>query len=211
MKVQPIPHAIFETGRSVFIRILHHCSLSWKITPMYIFSSNLTYFRQKQPTKVKFLDFSVVRWKFAKFLISYLKPQISFSLTFASLFNFMSDKSSVLFYFKLYLIFTKGVHQSAKFQTFDCSCEISPNLYVDRLLLLKVHKVSAKKAKRIYVLWYWIVEQNLKENQLFVSKMVRIWWILIQALKSLKDLHFDWFLLCKVYNVSPKKVQRSCI
>ena len=28
--------------------------------------------------------------------------------------------------------------------------------------------------------------------------------ILIQALKSLKNLHFDWFLLCKVYNVWPK-------
>ena len=109
------------------------------------------------------------------------------------------------------MIFTKGVHQSAKFQTFDCSGEIWPNLYVDRLLLLKVQKISTKKTKRIYVVWYWIVEQNLKENQLFVSKMVRIWWILIQAPKSLKDLHFDWFLLCKVYNVWPKKVQRSCI
>ena len=109
------------------------------------------------------------------------------------------------------MIFTKGVHQSAKFRTFDCSGEIWPNLYVDRLLLLKVHKISTKKTKRIYVVWYWIVEQNLKENQLFVSKMVRIWWILIQAPKSLKDLHFDWFLLCKVYNVWPKKVQRSCI
>ena len=109
------------------------------------------------------------------------------------------------------MIFTKGVHQSAKFRTFDCSGEIWPNLYVDRLLLLKVQKISTKKTKRIYVVWYWIVEQNLKENQLFVSKMVRIWWILIQAPKSLKDLHFDWFLLCKVYNVWPKKVQRSCI
>ena len=109
------------------------------------------------------------------------------------------------------MILTKGVHQSAKFRTFDCSGEIWPNLYVDRLLLLKVQKISTKKTKRIYVVWYWIVEQNLKENQLFVSKMVRIWWILFQAPKSLKDLHFDWFLLCKVYNVWPKKVQRSCI
>ena len=43
------------------------------------------------------------------------------------------------------MIFTKGAHQSAKFQTFDCSGEISPNLYIDRLLLLKVYKISAKK------------------------------------------------------------------
>ena len=48
------------------------------------------------------------------------------------------------------MIFTKGAHHSAKFQTFDRPCEISPNLYFDRLLLLKVYKkklfISAKKS-----------------------------------------------------------------
>ena len=34
--------------------------------------------------------------------------------------------------------------------------------------------------------------------------MARIWWILIQALESLSNLHFDWSLLCKVYTVWPK-------
>ena len=28
MKVHPIPHAIFETARSGFIKISHHCSVS---------------------------------------------------------------------------------------------------------------------------------------------------------------------------------------
>ena len=32
-----------------------------------------------------------------------------------------------------------------------------------------------------------------------------LWRILIGALKILKNLHFDWCLLCKVYNVWPKK------
>ena len=41
-----------------------------------------------------------------------------------------------------------GAYQSRKFQTFDCSSEISPNLYFDRLLLLEVCKISAKKVKR---------------------------------------------------------------
>ena len=44
------------------------------------------------------------------------------------------------------MIFTKVAHHSAKSQTFDCSGEISPNFYFDRLLLLKVYKVSAKKS-----------------------------------------------------------------
>ena len=113
MKVHPIPHANFETTRSGFIQILHHCSVSWKITLLYFFSSNLIYFGQKLS------DFWVIGWKFTKFLMSYLKPQVSFSLNFASLFNIMGDKSSVLFWLKFYMIFTKGAHDSAKFQTFD--------------------------------------------------------------------------------------------
>ena len=74
MKVHPIPHASFETTRSRFIQILHHCSVSWKITPLYFFSSNLTYVGQKELAEVKFSDFWVIRWKFTKFLMSYLKP-----------------------------------------------------------------------------------------------------------------------------------------
>ena len=109
------------------------------------------------------------------------------------------------------MIFIMGAHQSAKFQTFDCSGEISPNLYFDRLLLLKVCTISAKRVQRSYVSQYWWVVQNLKKNNFFVSKMTRIWWILIQALKSLKNLHFDWSFLCKVYKVSPKKVKMSYI
>ena len=141
--------------------------------------------------------------------MSHLKPQVSFSLNFASLFNVMRDNSSILSWLKLYMIFTKEAHQSAKFQkNFDCSGEISPNLYFDRLLLLKVYKISAKKVQRSYVSWYWRVMQNLKKNWFVVSKMTRIWWILIRALKSLQNLHFDWSLSCKVYNFWPKKVKR---
>ena len=57
IKVHPIPHAIFETTRSGFIQILHHCSVSWKITPLYFCSSNLVYFGQKEPTKRNFQTF----------------------------------------------------------------------------------------------------------------------------------------------------------
>ena len=75
------------------------------------------------------------------------------------------------------MIWTNGVHQSAKFQTFDCSGEISPNLYFDKLLLLQVYKISAKKVRRSYVSWHWRVMRNLKKNWFVISKMTRIWWI----------------------------------
>ena len=81
------------------------------------------------------------------------------------------------------MIFTKRAHQSAKFQTFDCSGEISPNLYFDRLLLLKVYKISATKVQRSYVSWYWTVMQSMRKNRFVVSKITRIWWILIQVSK----------------------------
>ena len=69
---------------------------------------------------------------------------------------------------------------------------ISPNVYFDRLLLLKVHKISAKKVQRTYVTWHWRVMENSKKNQFVISKMTIISWILIRALKSLKNWHFDW-------------------
>ena len=46
--------------------------------------------------------------------------------------------------------------------------------------------------------------QNLKKNWYAVSKMARIWWNLTWAMEILK-ISFDLLLLCKVYNVWPKK------
>ena len=63
--------------------------------------------------------------------------------------------------------------------------------------------------QRGYVSWPWRLMRNLKKNWSVVSKMTRIWEILTRALKSLKNLHFHWFLLWKVFIVWPKKVQRS--
>ena len=51
--------------------------------------------------------------------------------------------------------------------------------------------------------------QNLKESWFVVSKLIRIWWILIRAPRSLKNLHFDLFLPWKVCNVWSKEVRMS--
>ena len=98
MKVHLILYAIFETARSGFIQIWHHCSVSWKITPLYFCSSNLAYFGQKEPIEKKVSDFWVVWWKPIKFLMLYLKLKVSFSLNFASLFSVMRDNYSALFF-----------------------------------------------------------------------------------------------------------------
>ena len=48
---------------------------------------NPLYFGKKEPIKVKFSNFWVLGWKITKFLMLYLKLQVSFSLNFASLFS----------------------------------------------------------------------------------------------------------------------------
>ena len=62
------------------------------------------------------------------------------------------------------MTFTKGAHHSTKFQTFVCSGEISRNLYFDRLLSLKVYKVSAKKSMK--ELWLMIPRSAKFEEKL---------------------------------------------
>ena len=97
VKVHPISHAIFENTRSGFIHILHYCSVLWKIIPLYFCSTNLVLLWTKRAHRKEIFRFWVVGSKFTKFLISYLKPQVSSSLNFASLFSAMRDNSFALF------------------------------------------------------------------------------------------------------------------
>ena len=130
-----------------------------------------------------------------------IKIQQTLHVIFGTKSYFSFELSITLKQLKLYIIWTKGVQQSARFETFDCSRQLSPNLFFDRLLLLKVYKISAKNVHRSYVSWHRRVMQNLREKRFVDSKMTRIWWILIRVLKILKNVHFNWSLSWKVYNV----------
>ena len=46
----------FLSNKSVFLQILHHSSLSWKITPMYFLSSNNIYFSQKEHIEMNIFE-----------------------------------------------------------------------------------------------------------------------------------------------------------
>ena len=93
---------------------------------------------------------------------------------------------------------TKGAHQSARFQTFNCSGEVPPNLYFDRLLLSKVYKVSAKTEQKSYVSWHWRVicfktDKNLVNFDLSTQKSQKfaLWLIpLTLTYKSTEELPF---------------------
>ena len=64
---------------------------------LYCFSSNITYFWQNISSKCKFSGFSLLKLKFIKFLMSFFKEKVSFSLKFGSLFSVTRDNSAVLF------------------------------------------------------------------------------------------------------------------
>ena len=108
MKVHPIPHVICDTTWSGFIQTSHHCSVSWKITPLYCFSSNLIYFGQKWPIEVTFFS-------------------VSFSLNFASPFSVMTHNLSELFWQKHFMLWTKRAHHCTILQAFDCCNESWPD------------------------------------------------------------------------------------
>ena len=106
------------------------------------------------------------------------------------------------------MIFTKVAHQSAKFQTFNCSDEISPNLYFARLLLLKVYKISAKKYIG-HTKLLMIQKSGAKfEEKIFCFKNDKNLVNFDPGTMKSKIVALWLFILCRLYNVWPKKVHR---
>ena len=66
-------------------------------------------------------------WKFAIFLKSFSKLQVSFSWNFGWLFRVMKYSFSVRFYVKRYILCTKGTNQNRTFENFECSGQNSPS------------------------------------------------------------------------------------
>ena len=74
-------HKSFFTTQLVYIIL---------VQKLHTFDKNI-------PSKCKFSDFSLLKLKFIKFLMSFFKQKVSFSLNFGSLFSVMRDNSSALF------------------------------------------------------------------------------------------------------------------
>ena len=149
-------------------------------------------------------------WKSAKFLMSFSKPQATFSSNFKWLFSVMKDNSSVPFWVKGYILCIKGTNQSAHFgdflvleskltkflsflkQQIGFSSKFTSVFNIIRhnssvLLSLKFYILSTKGAHQ---------STNLVKFHLDSQNFSEI-------------LHFDGLLLNKSYKVSAKKVQKS--
>ena len=53
IKIFQIAHVNFQTANQFFFQTLHDISVSWRITPLYFFKSNVMYFARKGPIKVQ--------------------------------------------------------------------------------------------------------------------------------------------------------------
>ena len=78
---------------------------------LYHFSNQKSFFMTQLVCIILAETFEILKLKFIKFLMSFLKPRASFSSNFASLSTVMRDNSSVLFHPKLYMLSTNGTHQ----------------------------------------------------------------------------------------------------
>ena len=117
----------FWNDESIPLQIFYPSSVLWRITPLYFFSSNIIYYAQKEHIKMKMSEsFKCSGQNSSEFLMSILKWQVNSSSNFASFFNVMTHNFSVDFKLTFFLLWIKGSHQYANFETFNCSGENLP-------------------------------------------------------------------------------------
>ena len=65
----PCSSCHFPNHKSIFLQIFHQSSMTWKIISLYVFRSNVIYFVQKEPIKVKILRISNAQIKIHQVLV----------------------------------------------------------------------------------------------------------------------------------------------
>ena len=104
-----------------------------------------------------------------------------------------------------------GPKEPIKVQNFRLSTSnFTKFTYFDRLLFLKVYKILAQKVDTEELcLMTPKIYAKFEEKLICCFKNDRNLANFDLSTRSLKNLHCYWFLLCKIFNVWPKKVQRS--
>ena len=113
----------FGKDKSIFLQILHQSSVTLNTTLLYILAQTLYTLVKNSPLKCKFLRHSSAWVKICQIVVSILKRQVNFSSNFSSFFIVMINNSSVNLKLIHFLPWIKEPHQSASFQTCNCSDE----------------------------------------------------------------------------------------
>ena len=138
----------FRNNKSIPIQILHPSSVLWKITPLYIFSSNNIYFAQKEAIKVKIFETFECSgqnlsnsfcqfWNYKLIPLQVLHPS-SVSWKITPLYFFITNN--------IYFAQKKPIKMNI-FETFKCSGQNMSNcscqLWHDKSVTLKILRNSS--------------------------------------------------------------------
>ena len=186
---------------------MHHCSVSWKINPLYFLAQTLYTLEKKSPLKWNFQNFEWMGENLPSFSCHIRNHKPGF---LSKLHRFPVSREVTLLHFLSWNFKWFGQKEPIKVENFRLSATHVKSHQICTLISCFCWRFIKFHLKKMsYPSWYWILMQNLKKNKFLVSKMTRIWWIFIWAIKNFKNVHFDWYLLCKVCNVWPNNVQRS--
>ena len=165
-----------------------------------IFSSNLILWTE------------IAHWsKILQLLSGWVKihkiPDVIFETTSHFFFKLRSWKITLLYFFSWnFILFWR--REPMRMLNFRLS--ISPNCNLISSFCWKYIKFQLKSTEVLSHDTFTYIGRKFEEKLICCFKTDKIfWWIFIRALKSLKNLYFDWFLAWKLCNVWSKKVQRS--
>ena len=125
----------FPNHKSVFLQISHHPSVSWKITPLYFFRSNIKYFAQyKNQWQCKLLRILSARVKIHQILVIFeTTDQFFFKFSINVQGNEIYITTLYFLSKNFYILSTKGVYQKTNLVKVYVSCLWSNGLVVKAL------------------------------------------------------------------------------
>ena len=112
----------FPNHKSVFLQILNHFVVSWKITPLCFFRSNVIYFAQKEPIKVKIFRISSAQVKIHQILVIFETTNQFF---FKFCITIQCHKIQLLYNFLAEILYTFNKRSLSKYKFGEISCEQS--------------------------------------------------------------------------------------
>ena len=168
------------SNKSVFLQILHHSSMSWKITPLYFFSSNNIYFAQKEHFKVRvFETFECSGQNLSNFLCQFWKGKlIPLEILYPSL---VLWKITLLYFFSSNNIYftQKEPIRLKSFETSECSGQNLSNslcqFWNDKSIPLQILCLSSVSWK-ITPLYYFLAQavHTLLKRSLLKWKFLKL-------------------------------------
>ena len=144
----------FWNNKSIPLQILYPSSISWKINPLYFFSSNNIYFAQKEPIKMKIFEtFECSGQILSNSLCQFWNDEsIPLQILYSSS---VSWKIITLYFFSsnnLYFAQKEPIKMKI-FETFECSGQILSNslcqFWNDKLISLQILYPSSFSLKII--------------------------------------------------------------